>query len=302
MMIELFIRVLLLLSLTAIGWLLGKNLKLDAKGISALLIYVISPFVIFYAIVQSPANWTYLKYSFVAFVMASTMAMFAMLFAKRIWHDGRINLFGFAGGTGNTGYFALPLVLAIFNENQIAIAIFIIIGITLYEFTIGYFMTAIGAMNMKESLIKVLKLPLIYAATLGIIFKFYQIPIDDIAASFLANFKGAYSVLGMMCIGITIAQFSKLAVDWTFAILSSFWKQAVYPCIALLIFAWLWPVNKETLQVIALMAATPMAANVVIISTNLDLHPEKAASAVMLSTLLALLSIPVALYVSLTLL
>ena len=66
----------------------------------------------------------------------------------------------------------------------------------------------------------------------------------------------------------------------------------------------IWPilVNRETLQVIALMAATPMAANVVIIANNLRVHPEKAASAVMLSTLLAILSIPIALYISLMLL
>lgn len=302
MMIEICIRVVLLLSLTGLGWLLGKNLKLDAQGISALLIYIISPFVIFYAIVQSPANWTYLKYSVVAFIIASSMAILAMFFARLIWNDGRINLFGFAGGTGNTGYFALPLVLAIFNENQIAIAIFIIIGITLYEFTVGYFITANGTTTLKESLIKVIKLPLIYAALLGIVFKFYTIHLHEILSSFLNNFKGAYSVLGMMCIGITLAQFSKLHIDWKFTILGTIWKQIIYPCIALIIFIWIIPVNRETLQVIALMAATPMAANVVIIANNLSVHPEKAASAVMLSTLLAILSIPIALYISLMLL
>ncbi|MCG3024246.1 hypothetical protein KZ310_33590, partial [Escherichia coli] len=83
------------------------------------------------------------------------------------WKDSRVHLFGFAAGTGNTGYFALPLVLAIFDPTQIAIAIFIIIGINLYEFTVGYFITAKGKSTYRESLIKVIKMPIIYAAILG---------------------------------------------------------------------------------------------------------------------------------------
>jgi predicted permease len=38
------------------------------------------------------------------------------------------------------------------------------------------------------------------------------------------------------------------------------------------------PVDKQILQIIALMVATPMAGNVVVISNTLGLHPEKAAN------------------------
>lgn len=61
--------------------------------------------------------------------------------------EGRLrNLFSFAGGTGNTGYSALPLVFALFDPRQIVIAVFII-GVNLHEFTIGYF---IAARNMLD--------------------------------------------------------------------------------------------------------------------------------------------------------
>lgn len=296
MIFEVFLRTILLLSLTGLGWGLGKKLKIDSQGISSLLVYVIAPFVIFYAIVQSPADWTYLKYSLGAFILTTFMAFAGIALAKLFWQDSRTNLFGFAAGTGNTGYFALPLVLAIFNQEQIAIAIFIIIGVTLYEFTVGYFITANGTMSYKDSLIKVLKLPLLYAALFGMIFKYLNIQFNDIILSFLANFKGAYSILGMMVIGLTIAKFTKLEMDWSFTGLSIFWKHLIYPIVALILFSYLVPVNTYTLQVIALMVATPMAGNVVIISNNLGLHPEKAATTVMLSTLLALVSVPASLY------
>ena len=296
MIIEVFLRAFLLLFISGIGWAAGKKFKLDSKDIASLLVYVISPFVIFYAITESPANWGYLKYSFAAFLLASFMALLGMLFARFFWKDSRANLFSFAAGTGNTGYFALPLVLAIFDKTQIAIAIFIIIGINLYEFTVGYFITAKGTSSYKESLIQVIKMPIIYAAALGILFKYFDIQLNDIILSFLSNFKGAYSVLGMMTIGITISRLEKIEVDWLYSILSIFWKHLVYPLVGILIFYFLIPTELHVLQVIALMVATPMAANVVVISNNLGLHPEKAATSVMLSTLLSIFTVPLALF------
>nr|WP_174506455.1 AEC family transporter [Acinetobacter sp. Marseille-Q1620] len=296
MIVEVFLRAFLLLSLSGVGWFLGKKLSLSSKDISALLVYVIAPLVIFYAIVQSPADWTFLKYSLAAFSLATLMALVGMLFAKLFFRDSRVNLFGFAAGTGNTGYFALPLVLAIFDQQQIAIAIFIIIGVTLYEFTVGYFITANGALSYKESLLKVVKMPIIYAAALGMLCKYLGIQFGDILLSFLTNFKGAYSVLGMMTIGITISQFAKLDMDWLFSCLAIAWKHFIYPVVALTLFIFIIPVDQKTLQVIALMAATPMAGNVVIIANNLGLHPEKAATSVMLSTVFAIITVPISLY------
>ncbi|MFV5347332.1 AEC family transporter [Acinetobacter soli] len=296
MVIEVFLRAFLLLFISGIGWGVGKRFKLDSKDIAALLVYVISPFVIFYAITESPANWRYLKYSAGAFLLASFMAMLGLIFARLFWKDSRVHLFGFAAGTGNTGYFALPLVLAIFDPTQIAIAIFIIIGINLYEFTVGYFITAKGNSTHRESLIKVIKMPIIYAAILGILFKYLDLNLNPIVSSFLSNFKGAYSVLGMMTIGITIAKFTKIEFDWLYSILSIFWKHIVYPVVGFVIFYLIFPTDILVLQVIALMVATPMAANVVVISNNLGLHPEKAATSVMLSTVLSVVTVPLALY------
>lgn len=298
MFFDIFLRVGLLILISLIGLVVGKKFRLDSKDISALLVYVISPFVIFYSIIQSPANWKYLEFSLSAFLLASLMACLGLVFANFFWNDSRKNLFGFAAGTGNTGYFALPLILAIFNENQIAIAIFIIIGINLYEFTIGYFLTAKGSMSYKESFFKVIKMPILYAALAGILLKYMNVSFNDITLSFLANFKGAYSVLGMMTIGITIAKFSKIEFDFKFSALSILWKHIIYPIIGLIIFIYIIPVNKPLLQVIALMIATPMAGNVVVISNNLGLHPEKAATTVMLSTIFALVTVPASLYLA----
>lgn len=295
-MIDVLLRVALLVFISMLGWGVGKKLKINSKDISSLLIYIISPFVVFYSIVESPANWMCLKYSLGAFIVASSMAMLGLVFARLFWKDGRVNLFGFAAGTGNTGYFALPLMLAVFDKAQIAIAIFIIIGINLYEFTIGYFLTAKGSMTYRESIQKVIRMTIIYATVAGIIFKYFNIRLDDVVLSFLSNFKGAYTVLGMMVVGVAISRFSRIEIDWLFLMFALLWKHLVYPAIAFIVFVFVIPVDKEILRVIILMAATPMAGNIVVISSNLGLHPEKAATSVMISTILAIITVPLALY------
>lgn len=294
MLVEVFARVVFLIGISGLGYGAGRMLRLNPRDIASLLVYVISPFVIFLAILQSPANWSYFIYSLGALLTASTAAVLAYRLGRRLWPDGRANLFGFAGGTGNTGYFALPLVFALFDAHQVAVAVFIIIGVNLYEFTLGYFITARGVMDTRQSLVRIARLPILYAALAGIACKTFGIDIGQTLASSLESFKGAYSVLGMMVIGITLATYRKLEIDWTFLACALGWKHLLYPVIGILVFGPLLNMPADTLAVIVLMLATPMAGNTVVIAAILGVHPEKAALAVMVSTLLAAVSVPFA--------
>ncbi len=294
MTIEIFIRVLSLIFLAGLGWTAGFALKIQPRGISALLIYIISPFVIFISILQSPAKWSYLGYSLAALLTASASAAAAYLVGAALWKDARVNLFSFAGGTGNTGYFGLPIAFALFDENQVAIAVFIIIGVNFYEFTVGYFVAARVFSSAGESLRRIAKLPTIYAAIAGMLLKSFDFDPGEIVLSTLANFKGAYSVLGMMVIGITLATYQKIRVDWSFLLAAIGWKHCVYPLLASFLFCHLTTIPPKTLAVIVLMLASPMAANTVVIASNLGVHPEKAAFSVMVSTLLAIITVPLA--------
>jgi len=294
MIAEITVRVLFLAFISGLGWVVGTTLRISSKDISTLLIYIISPFVIFISILGSPADVGYFEYSLAAFLTASAAAAAAYGVARLLWQDERINLFSFAGGTGNTGYFALPLVFALFNEKQVAIAVFIIIGINIYEFTVGYFITAKGVLNAKDSLKKILRLPILYAAVLGMLCRGLEIDFGQTLLSSISSFKGAYSVLGMMVIGITLAAYRKIAIDWTFLIAAIGWKHLVYPVAGILTFHFLTPISAETLAVVALMLATPMAGNTVVIANTLGVHPEKVALSVMVSTILATVTVPLA--------
>ena len=120
--------------------------------------------------------------------------------------------------------------------------------------------------------------------------------LPNVILSGLANFKGAYSVLGMMVIGLTMARLPKFEIDWRFLSAALTWKYVVWPLTALAAMHFLGgQLAAVEKSIIVLMSCVPMAGNTVVIANDLDVHPEKAATAVMASTLLAIAIVPTAL-------
>ena len=111
------------------------------------------------------------------------------------------------------------------------------------------------------------------------------------------NLRGAYSILGMMIIGMSITSFRGLAGNVRFTALAFFGKFVVWPLVAILF----WWVDSTILgvyepavhQAMFLISITPIAANTVVIATLLDTSPRQAAGTVLLTTLFGLAFIPV---------
>ncbi|MCY4472704.1 MAG: hypothetical protein OXC07_07805, partial [Kistimonas sp.] len=149
---DILVRVFFLVFVAVLGWIAGRLLKIKTKGLSDLVIYVISPFFACHAIVDSSVGHSFFKYTFVAFAFSSVLGLCAYAIGRWLWKDCRANLFGFAGGDSNTGYFALPVALSLFDSQQIAVAIFMASGVVLYEFSVGYLIVAKGVMPARQSL------------------------------------------------------------------------------------------------------------------------------------------------------
>ncbi|MFT5533311.1 MAG: putative permease [Burkholderiaceae bacterium] len=293
---EVVIRVLFLVSIAILGLFVGKKFGINQKEISTLLVYVISPAVMFVSVLQAPEGKNYLVYTLCAFLFSSVMATIALKMGKLLWKDSTANLFAFSAGTGNTGYFGLPLVLGLFDTQGAAIAVFIILGVNLYEFSYGYYLTSRGSYGISQSVRKIVAMPILYAFILAMILRSLDVEFYPVILSGLSNFKGAYSILGMMVIGITMAKFKKLEVDWRFLGCALGWKYIVWPfCAFLGIYIFSNEISNLEKSIILLMACVPMAGNTVVIANDLDIHPEKAATAVMASTLLAIIVVPLAL-------
>jgi len=188
------------------------------------------------------------------------------------------------------------VTVAVFGEKAIGIVALLILGGIFYESTLGFFITARGHHTVTESLNKLFKLPLLYAFFLGLILNMAKIPLSRIYFDTVLLFRGAYTVLGMMIVGLALSEITDFRIDFKFVSLAFLAKFFLWPLLMLLViladinlFRLL---NRDTYQIMFLLSLSPLAANTVSFATILKVQPQKAAIAVLLSTIFALIYIP----------
>lgn len=281
----------------ALGYLLIHLFHTKKEDIASLLIYLIGPIVIFVASYKVELNLAVALLPIVLFVLSSVLSLASLKVSSNFFHDNTKNILAFSAGTGNTGYFGIPLAIMLLDESLANIYIFTVLASLLYESTVGFFVVAKGHYNISQSLIKVSKLPSLYALILGLIFNISEIKLSENLLDYLDYFKGTYAILGMMMIGMGLKGLKNVGIDKMFISFAFGIKFIIYPLCALLII-WIDSTvlhffSPELYKVIFIFSIVPMAGNTVAVASLLKVHPEKAALAVVLSTFISIFTIPI---------
>ncbi len=278
------------------GVIAGKYLRVQKESISPLLIYIIAPAVIFYGTQQANLTPSMLFLPVMTFVVACIISLIFFTLGKRIWSDSTGNILGFTAGTGNTGYFGLPVITLVMGNDILSTVVLATLGFLVFENTLGYYLIARTHYSLSASLFKLAKLPTIYAFILGLLVNKQTLTLPNVIINVLEQFKGGYTILGMMIIGIGLSHASKLALDGRFIFTSFLAKFIIWPLAMISIiffdqqFTHLFTPTIN--QVLIILASVPLAANTVTFATELKAQPEKAAVTVLFSTLFALFFIP----------
>lgn len=295
--LTLFYKIIPLYVIIGIGFIAGRKLKIDKAHIGKLLIYVITPGVVFYGTAIADLNPANISLPLFFFGICCLMAIVFYKIGQWLWpNNATANLLGFSAGDANTGYFGLPVALALFGEQGLSLAILCGFGFILFENSVGCYLTARGQFTVIDSLKKIIRIPILYAFCLGLVFSFLHIELGTAVTSALSSFKGTYSVLGMMILGLNVANLEHTSFDFKFIGMNFLAKFIIWP-ILILGFIWIdntyWSIfSQQTHQIMALMSLVPLAANTVVWATEFKVYPEKMATAVLLSTLVALFFIP----------
>ncbi len=295
--LALFLKLIPLYVTVALGWISGRYLQASGKHIAGIMLYIVTPSVVFSGVMAAPLSPEVILLPFLVFALSSVLGFVQLKLAKRVITDGSASIIPLCVGSGNTGYFGVPVALLLFGEEGLGLYIVCMLGTTLFENSVGFYLAARGRYDLKDSLWRVVKLPSVYAflAAVALNLSGYRIP--DIFVPLFDNLRGAYSVLGMMIIGMSITSFRGLAGNIRFTGLAFFGKFVIWPLVAILF----WWLDANVLgiydtavhQAMFLISITPIAANTVVIATLLDTAPRQAAGTVLLTTLFALAFIPV---------
>lgn len=294
--LALFYKLLPLYVTVGLGWIAGRFLQASGGHIAGIMMYIITPSVVFSGVMAAPLTPQVILLPFLTLTFCAVIGCTHLLLAKRWVGDASVSLIPLAVGTGNTGYLGIPVALLLFGEQGLSVYILCMLGTTLYENSLGFYLAARGRYSARDCLGKVARLPSLYAFFLAVLLNLNGIGISELFEPLFTNLRGAYSVFGMMIIGMSIQSFRGLAGNLRFTALAFFGKFIAWPLLALA-FWWLDShgpqlYSLDVYRAIFLISITPVAANTVVIANLLNLAPAQVAGTALLSTVVALVYIP----------
>ena len=283
-----------------IGYILARYFRIKREQIAFLLVYILGPIVIFFAVLSIEINMQLVFLPLFIFIFGSVIAFYILKKYKNEWKDASVNTLAFTCGTGNTGYFGIPLAMILLEPSVANIFIFGTLASLLYENTTGFYVTAKGSFTARQSIIKVLKLPLLYAFIAGLSFNLVGFRTPEVIVPYFENLKWAYGILGMMMLGMGMKGFNLHEdFDKKYIRISYFFKFIFWPAVVLAIIfvdkTFINFLNEEIYKVMFLFSIVPLAGNTVTLAVLLKAKPEKASFTVLLSTLVSVVYIPIVL-------
>lgn len=293
----LFIKLLPMYLLILLGFTAGKTKKINADSIAILLIYFIIPIVIFMGALSTPLTLSRILIPlFVAIFCVSMSFIFRGLNFSTL-SANRLGIWSYACGSGNSGYFGIPLTFFLLGPDHVGIAILVALGFIIFESTFGFYFVARAHHTAHESFMKLVKLPSMWAFLAAVILQKSGVQgLNDNWKDLYQGFRGCYSILGMIMLGLGIAHLKSFKINWRLVLRIFSFKFTLVP-LSMTGFLWL---NKTHLnffdtdvsKVLFLMSLVPLPANSVAFAVNLKTDPEETAMIVLLSTVFALFFIP----------
>ncbi len=299
--LALFFKIIPLYILVFLGYLAGRFIGVTKESIALLLIYIIAPVVVFSIIINTPLTPQIALLPLLFWILGSLIALVAYNLGKTFFKASAPpklkNILAMACGSGNTGYFGLPIVLILFGEEYAGISIFMGFGLSMFENSLGFYLLSKGEeFSGKESLKRILRLPFFYAFTFGILFNLMGLKFSKPMQDFVLNFRGSFTICGMMLIGLGISSIRTIRLQLSFLTISFVMKFMVWPLLGLLFIALdsliLHFFSTTVHHVLILMTIVPLPVNSIAFAIITKSEPETVGIAVLLSTLFALFFIP----------
>lgn len=143
--------------------------KIDDRTITLLSVYFLQIFLTFWGLLKRPID-TELLFAPSLYLGISLLALLMMIpLAKILFHNPKErSIATVAALIGNTGNLGIPLGIALFGEMSVPYLTLINLVNVFVVYTIGVFYYSRGEFSVRDSLINILKLPILWAAMVAI--------------------------------------------------------------------------------------------------------------------------------------
>ncbi len=285
------------------GIILAKSgLSTDGlgKGLANLVLYIAQPALIIVAYIR-PYNaeilWN-LIYVFIFSILAHLLFAVVAFLCYRRAEDSIRRMLRFATIFSNAAYMGIPLIVAVLNEEAAIYASVYSITFNLFIWSLGVFLCTDD--KKQASPLKVLLHPVTISSAVGLLLFFLRIDayVPTIATEALTLLKNLVAPLSMIIIGLRLAEMNFRGVfrdRYLYQFLAL--RLLILPSIIYLIMRVLMliglPVSQTVLTVILVSASTPAATATSMFAEKYDCDATYAGKLVSISTLLAVVTMPI---------
>ena len=302
MVIEtLIVNVVPLYALILLGFMVAKFVKVDIESIATIMLYAIVPVVMLGATATMKFSKSTLYPPLIIASISIIASTLSYVVASRIWgNDKRVNLIGLLGVSSNATYFGIPIALSIAGPEFLGLYLTMILPLFILDCTLSYYFAVRGNFSVRDSLIRVSRLPIIYGAFIGLSINALGIEFPKIILEYFDRFTGTVIILGMMMIGAALANMERFRLDLSFLTGVAIMRYILWPVLGLIwlcVDVYYFQIFPDVVHTfIILICACPIAANTVAYSARLNLHPALTACVVLITTITAMITIPVFLW------
>ncbi|HEU0118522.1 MAG TPA: AEC family transporter [Alphaproteobacteria bacterium] len=287
-----------LYGLMLLGFIYGRLRPTAAEPVSFLQIYFMVPLVTVTGIANLEFQVNYLLLPIITYLGCCVVALAAYWVGRKIWNDSTPNIFSYASGCANVGYYGIPVALIVFPPETFGIFMMSMIGFTLFEGSLGYYLVARGHFTVKDSLKKLVRLPILYAFTAGVVLSAFGMHVPDALKDITRDVRGCYVTLGALMIGFGLSRLQHLKIEGKLIAYTFSFKFIGWPLLALALIALDRNLTHlfapEIHKILFLLSVMPLPANAIAFALQLNIQPDKASTLVFISTLFALIYVPLA--------
>ena len=227
-----------------------------------------------------------------SFILIMIGLVIAVLAARRMRKDNRA-IFEFAMIFSNAGYMGFPLILYASSYNTV---------FNILIWTYGYARVS-GQTDAKKVVNTIVRSPAMIAVIVGLVIYLFQIPVPELIHQPISQIGGLNTPISMMITGMILAgsDLSKVIRDRAVLAIIGI-RLLLIPAVCLLIYGFLHISFGMASEVVLLLEACPCAAISTVFAVQFHYDEEKVAGAVILSTLLSILTLPITAFIITTLL
>lgn len=286
--------------LMGMGIILHRIFTFDLRTLSKITMYYLLPVVGFVNIYESELNGTIFLQVIGFQLFFSLILMFgAGIFSRTSKMDKKTSAnFKNSIVLMNSGNYGIPVSQFVFSTQPIGMSIQIIVMIIQNFLTNTY-----GLMNVisvKHSGMEVvrqfLKLPMIYALILGLLFQYFNVPIPEFIWNPVTQVSDAFLAIALLALGAQVAYIPLKRIDMTL-VASTIGRLIISPAIALAILL-SFGFSGTVAKALFIASSFPASRNSAQLALEFDVDPDQAGQTVLVTTILSALTVTFVVFLS----